>query len=218
MRKPLIWGVALGVLVLLITDAVATRSGLVGGAIPRTEGPWAWTSSRAAGIAAYFALALDVIFGLFISTGSADRWIARARTIEIHQWLSAATLTLVAAHVLLLLGDGFVRFDALDAIVPFIAPYSPVAVGLGVLAAYGAFAVHWSFSLRRMIGGATWRKLHYLTFVVFLLATAHGVIAGTDARLPWIGAMYPAAASAVTALLVYRFFPMPRKLARAGTR
>jgi predicted ferric reductase len=210
MRKPTLYGILAGSFLLAIADAIATRMRLVNGAVPRAEGPWLWTSSRAAGVAGYLALSLDVIFGLLISSGVADRWIARGRTVEIHQWLSGASLALVATHGLLLLGDSFIRFDLLDMIVPFIDPYRPVAVGLGVLAVYTAFLIDWSFSLRRTIGVATWRKLHYLTFLLFVLATAHGVLAGTDARLPWMAAMYATAVGSVAAFALYRVLPVSR--------
>jgi predicted ferric reductase len=204
MRKAALYGVIFGSFVLAIADAIGTRVSLVEGALPRAEGPWIWTSSRAAGVVGYLALSLNVIFGLFISTGFADRWIARAYTVDIHQWLSGAALGLVAAHGLLLLGDGFIQFDVLDVVVPFIHPYRPLGVGLGVVAAYGAFLVHWSFSLRRTIGVSAWRKLHYLTFLLFVFATAHGMLAGTDTRLPGMMAMYTTAASLVAALVLSR--------------
>jgi predicted ferric reductase len=216
MRKLALYGILAGSFLLAIADVIATRMRLVNGAVPRAEGPWIWTSSRAAGVAGYLALSLDVIFGLFISTGFADRWISRGRTVEIHQWLSGASLALIATHGLLLLGDSFIRFDLLDVIVPFIDPYRPAAVGLGVLAAYAAFFIHWSFSLRRTIGVATWRKLHHLTFLLFVLATAHGVLAGTDARLPWVAAMYTTAGGLVAAFALYRVFPGIACLMRNG--
>jgi predicted ferric reductase len=211
MRSALIYGIVAGLVLLGMADAVGTRIGLVEGALPRAAGPSAWISSRAAGVAAYLALSLDVIFGLFISTGRADRWIARAQTVEVHRWLSGATLALVAAHALLLLADGYVRFDLLDAVVPFVDSYRPLAVGLGVIAAYLAAVVHASFSLRRRIGAAVWRKLHYLTFALFVLAAAHGLLAGTDARMPWMTATYATTAGVVLLLVLHRVLPLTRR-------
>jgi sulfoxide reductase heme-binding subunit YedZ len=189
--------------------------GLVDGALPRDPGTTAWTSSRAAGVAAYLALSLDVIFGLFISTGRADRFIARAQTVEVHQWLSSATLALVCGHALLLLGDGYARFDLLDAMVPFVQSYRPLAVGLGVVAGYLAIVVHGSFALRRKFGIATWRKIHRSTFVLFVLAVAHGLLAGTDAAAPAMIATYATTAGVVVILLVSRLLPSAH---RGGAR
>ena len=41
-----------------------------------------------------------------------------------------------------------------------------------------------SFYVRRQIGQRAWRTLHYVTFLAFLGATAHGVMAGTDSGTP----------------------------------
>ena len=92
------------------------------------------------------------------------------------------------------------RFDILDVLVPFVAPYRPLAVGLGVLAAYAALSVHASFALRGHIGARPWRALHYLSFAVYGLATAHGLAAGSDARLLWVKALYGVSSGIVLSL------------------
>ena len=217
MRRPILSGILAGGLLLAIADAIATRAYLVPSALPRLEGPWFWVSSRAMAVAAYLVLSANVVLGLLVSTRRGDRWIARGQSVEVHQWLSGATLGLVAAHALLLLGDGFIRFDALDVLVPFADPYRPFAVGLGVLGAYVAFLIHWSFSLRRVIGVTTWRRLHYLTFLLFVFATLHGVFAGTDSRSTWLAAMYWIAGGSVFVLVVYRVLPIAR-LSTSGRR
>ncbi|MCA9968153.1 MAG: hypothetical protein KC423_28100, partial [Anaerolineales bacterium] len=40
-----------------------------------------------------------------------------------------------------------------------------------------------SFYLRSWIGQKNWRRLHYLTFLVYLMGTLHGWMAGSDAAL-----------------------------------
>jgi sulfoxide reductase heme-binding subunit YedZ len=216
MRKPIVGGILAGGLLLAIADAIATRAHLAPSALPRPDGPWCWVSSRAMGVTAYMALSVNVVLGLLLSTRRGDRWIPRGQSVEVHQWLSGATLGLVAAHALLLLGDGFIRFDALDVFVPFIDPYRSLAVGLGVLGAYVAFLVHWSFSLRRVIGIATWRRLHYLTFLFFVFATLHGVFAGTDSRSTGMAAMYWIVGGSVFVLVVYRLLPIARPSTSGG--
>lgn len=216
MRRSLIVGVMVGLGLLAVLDALAARAALVAGAVPRAAGPWPWLASRAAGVTAYGALALDVTFGLFLSTGAADRWIARARSVDVHRWLSSVTLLLVATHVLLLLGDGFVRFDVLDVAVPLLATYRPVPVALGVLAAYLAVVVHASFALRRHLGVRTWQRVHRLTFAVFLLATAHGVLAGSDAGVPWMRGIYLSAGAVTGGLLLHRVLIRRRSLRAAA--
>jgi predicted ferric reductase len=203
MRRPIVLGFFVALAVLILADAIAARAGVVAG-FARSDGPWFWIASRAAGVTAFVALTLDVTFGLFLSTGLADAWIPRARSVELHRWLSASALALAALHALALAGDRFVRFDLLDALVPFLSSYRPFAVGLGVLALWLAWIVHASFSVRRRIGVARWRLLHYASFVVFVLAAAHGLLAGTDTARPWMTNIYIVAVATVVAMSVIR--------------
>lgn len=204
MRRRIALGIALGGVLLIVLDAVAVRLGLAAGAIPKLAGTSLWVTSRAAGVTAFLALTLDVIFGLLVSTGAADRLVPRARSVDVHRWLSTVALALTGVHAISLIGDRFVRFDVLDLLVPFLSSYRSVAVALGVLATYGALLVHLSFSWRRRIGGKTWRKLHYLSFFVFAAALLHGLLAGSDSSSPGMQALYISSLSVVGALGIYR--------------
>lgn len=204
MRRTALVGFAAGLGLLAILATLGARAGVVSIPFERPDGVAPWLASRAAGVTAYLALTLEVVFGLFLSTGAGDRWITRAHSMEIHRFLSVAALALVAAHAFVLLADRFVRFDLLDVLVPLLAPYRRFAVGIGVLAAYGAIVVHASFGLRRRIGQRAWRSLHYLSFVVFALATVHGLLAGSDAARPWMRATHVSSAGVVLALVAYR--------------
>lgn len=202
MRRRIASGVALGVLVLLVLDALMLRLGLGVGLVPRLAGSWLWITSRAAGVTAFCALSLDVAFGLFLSTGAADRAIPRAQSVEAHRWLSAATLTLTGLHAGALLGDRFVRFDLFDLTVPFLSTYRPFAVGLGLLAMYLAFLVHQSFEWRKRLGAKLWRSLHYASFAVYAAALLHALLAGTDARA--LSGVYVASGAIVGTLILAR--------------
>jgi sulfoxide reductase heme-binding subunit YedZ len=58
--------------------------------------------------------------------------------------------------------------------------------------------------LRRRIAKSVWRRVHMLSFPLFVSSTIHGLSAGTDAKTPmaFIGAGL--VASAVVALVVLR--------------
>lgn len=204
MPKRIALGITIGGVLLLMLDAVALRMGLATGVIPQIAGTSPWITSRAAGATAFLALTLEVIFGLFISTGAADRLIPRAWSIDVHRWLSVVALTMTSVHAVALLVDRFVRFDVLDVLLPFVSSYRVFAVALGVLAAYGTILVHASFSWRRRIGPKTWRKVHYLSFFVFAGALLHGLLAGSDSSSPGMQALYVSSATAVGLLGIYR--------------
>lgn len=175
-RRTVMTGVFVGLAMLVVLDAIAVRLGVAAGVVPTVDGPAPWLIPRASGITALVALTLDMAFGLFVSRHLADRFLPRARSMEAHRWLSSVTLALVAAHALVLVVDRFVRFDVLDALVPFLSSYRPVAVGLGVLAAYGALVVQLSFDFKKRLGHKAWRKLHYLSFAVYAAAVVHAIV------------------------------------------
>lgn len=197
-------GVLGGLVLLVIGDAIAARAGWTAGLSPHAEGPWIWVASRSAALVAYLALTLDVVFGLFLSTGAADRFIARARSMELHRWLSGVAIAMTAVHGLALVFDPTVRFDVLDVAVPFVSTYRPLAVGLGILALYALYVVRESFVWRARLGVRAWRRLHMLAFAAFVMATAHGIFAGSDTQRPWMRALYIGAVAVVAWLTAYR--------------
>jgi len=110
----------------------------------------------------------------------------------------------VAGHVLLLAFDRYAGFGPTDLLVPFTSWYRPVWTGLGVLAAYVVLVVYASFFVRSRIGYRTWRTLHYATFAVFVMATAHGLRAGSDSSALWARWLYTAAIFTVAWAVAYR--------------
>ncbi len=189
---------------MLVAEAIAVRLGWIADPIPKLAGTAAWTTSRAAGATAFGALTLDVVFGLCVSTGAIDRWVPRGASVDIHRWLSSVALTLVAVHVLALLGDATIHFDAIDVLVPGQSAYRPAAVGLGLFAMYGALVLHLSFGWRKRIGVRAWRALHGTAFAVFLAAVGHGLLAGSDAGHVGMRACYGGALAVVLGLVVIR--------------
>jgi predicted ferric reductase len=197
-------GGLVGLVVALLGLTLGARTGLIPMSVTRPEGHWLWYVSRAAGVTAYVALALATIWGLLLSTTMADAVISRGRSLEAHRWLSAAALALSVAHAVPLVGDRYVSFDLLDILVPFLAPYRPIAVGLGIVGLYLALAVYGSFWLRARLGQRGWRTVHLLSFPAFGLVTLHGLFAGTDSGAPWIRTIYLTAILGVGALTVVR--------------
>jgi predicted ferric reductase len=204
MRRWVLGGVVAGVVGAVLMMSVAARLGIVAVLVQRPDTHEFWYYSRAAGISAYLALALSVIWGLLLSTRLVDTRVPRGRGVELHTWLSAVALALIAAHALLLLGDPYVRFDVVDVVLPFASAYRPAAVALGVLSAYGTAIVFGSFWLRRHIGQRTWRIVHILVFPTFVGVTLHGLLAGSDSATAWMRITYLVCSALVIWLLVYR--------------
>lgn len=180
--------------------------------------PLYWYLSRAAGVLAYAALWATTVWGLTISTRVLDRLVPRPISFGLHQFISALALTLTAVHMLALLGDRYFEFTLGDLFVPGLSPYKPLWVGLGVVAFYLLLIVYWSFSVRKRIGQRVWRSLHSLSFALYVLALAHGLMAGTDLSKPLVAQLYVASAGVVLFLSYYRILTLRARPQRTGRR
>jgi len=163
-----------------------------------------WVATRLIGFLSYFAIAGSVIYGLLLSTKILDAIAHRPVTFALHQDLAAVGLGLAGVHAVLLGLDGSVPFSLFQVIVPFAAPYRPLWVGIGQVALYLVAIVYGSFHLRRQVGQRAWRLIHYLTFLSFVGATAHGILSGTDTGAAWAWWSYVGATVAVVFLTAYR--------------
>ena len=115
-------------------------------------------------------LAQNIIFGLLLSSRLARQWSIAGHSAHLHTFLSVLTLTFLAIHGGALLFDGFFKFSPIDLVVPFTGPYRPFWVGLGVISGWCAALVAASVRVRRRVGYAAWRRLHYLAFVAYVLS------------------------------------------------
>ena len=129
---------------------------------------------------AYLLLTLSVLWGLMQSGAILRPIFPPVLALGMHNFLSWAALVMVALHALILLGDGFIKMKLVHLFIPFVAPYRPFWVGLGVIAFYLAFLLSLSFYVRRNIGQKTFRYFHYLSYLTFILVTLHSLGSGTD--------------------------------------
>lgn len=163
-----------------------------------------WLFERLFAWMAYLAMAGSVVYGLLLSTKLLDALAHRPVSFALHQDLAAVGVGLAGIHGMLLGLDHTMPFSLAQILVPGLAPHAPLFVAFGQVSLYLALIVVGSFYVRRVIGHRTWRTLHYLTFVVFVGATAHGLGAGTDSGASWAQWIYLGAGTAVWFLLVYR--------------
>ena len=146
-----------------------------------TQAPVAWYVVRAAGLVAFGALTLSVWLGLAMST----RLLGPKRMKSLlgwHQTIAWTGLSMLGLHAGALLFDPTLHFGLPALLVPFAAPWRPMAVAAGVVTGWLMLAIASSFRLRKWIGQKGWRRLHYATFAAFVLALGHALSAGTDLR------------------------------------
>jgi hypothetical protein len=202
--RAVLW-IATALLIGGVLGATAPTALLRIGAVAALQpGLLAWYTARTIGFLAYLVVAGSVLYGLLLSTKILDAIAHRPVSFALHKDLSIAGLLLGAVHAVVLLADQSYAFTPRAILVPFASPYAAVWVGIGQLAFYGLAVVTASFYVRRQIGQRTWRLLHYLTFAVFLGATGHGIMSGSDAGTPWAFWIYLIPSAAALFLLVYR--------------
>jgi sulfoxide reductase heme-binding subunit YedZ len=164
----------------------------------------AWYLTRSAGVVAYLLLAASTIWGLLLSTKMLKEIVPAALALAMHNILSWLALTFTGAHMLSLLFDNYYSYTPVDLVIPFIGPFKPGWVGLGVLGFYVMLVTTLSFYVRKQLGQKTWRKLHYLTFAAYAFVTIHGFMAGTDSSNPGMRMIYLGSTLIVLFLTNYR--------------
>jgi ferredoxin-NADP reductase len=163
-----------------------------------------WLASRAAGVVALLCITVSVGVGLAMA-GRVSRHPALARTLlSVHQQTALVGLVAIAVHGITLLGDRFLSPSIGDIALPFTSAHEPLWTGLGVTGGWLAAILGLSYWVRHRIGARLWRKLHRATLLVYVLAVAHTLGAGTDAGEPWMRVLLLATGAPIFFLFLMR--------------
>lgn len=171
--------------------------------------PTFWILARATGLTAYVLLTTSMLAGLTVKSRPFGRAVKAASVVDTHRFLSMLAIGAVAVHALTLVLDSTIHIGLGALLVPGTSAYRPAAVGFGVVAAELMVLVTISFSLRKRIGQRMWRRLHWFTYGIFALATAHGLAAGSDTARPWVFGIYLGAVFAVATATAWRALTRP---------
>lgn len=174
--------------------------------------PTFWLLARASGVAAYVVLTTTVLAGLTLRARPFGR-LRPATVAELHKSMALTALGALALHGASLVLDSTVKVTPAALLVPGLVAYRPAAVAAGVVGAWLLAVVTASFWLRRRIGARAWRRLHWLTYALFALATIHGATAGTDTGQPWSRDLYLGAVGAVATATAWRALVTPARRA-----
>ncbi len=160
-----------------------------------------WYITRSAGLMGYFLIWLSTAWGIVVS--SKIKFVERTFTYDFHEYLSWLGLAFIGVHVVVLLADKFLPYNIWQVLVPFLSPYRPLWVGIGVIAFYLSLLVTITFYMKAKIGASAFRKIHYLSFIAYFGATLHGLYAGTDSVLPIANLLYKGTLLITLFLTVY---------------
>jgi methionine sulfoxide reductase heme-binding subunit len=170
-----------------------------------------WYITRSAGITAYLVLWLSVAWGLAVSSRIFDTLLHRSFTYEFHQFLSLLAIGFIVLHIGILLFDRYLPYTLSQILVPFLSPYRPTWVAVGVLSFYLTLLVTITFYMRSRIGMKAFRSIHVLSLVAYLGVAVHGLMSGTDSSLPAMQLMYIGTFLSVVFLLAYWLIVLAQK-------
>ena len=162
-----------------------------------------WYITRSAGIIAYLLLWFSTAWGLAVSNKILDPILHRMLTFDFHQFTSLIAIGFLILHISVLTFHRYLPFTWAQVLIPFIAPYRALWVGIGVIAFYLTILVTFTFYIRSRIGMRTFRTIHALSLVAYLGATLHGLYAGTDSPLLAAQLMYKGTLLVVVFLSAY---------------
>ena len=179
------------------------------------EIPWTWLGIRASGVTAWGLLTAVVLWGLLLRTRLLGTGVKPPVLLNMHRWLGSLALGFLAIHLVLLVVDPVVAFTIPQLFIPGIAPWEPFAVSLGVVAMWLILPVSLVGRIRQRLGkhgSKIFAKTHLIAYSAWPLATAHYVLAGTDAMTEWsIGLLITASALLIFGLIARGFVPAPAR-------
>jgi sulfoxide reductase heme-binding subunit YedZ len=166
-----------------------------------------WYLNRSTGVVLVAVLTLSTALGVLATRGGSMRW-PRFALQSLHRNVSLVACALLLAHALTPVIDTYVNHYApiapLDAVVPFVSAYRPLALGLGTLAFDLIVVVVLTSAARQRLGRRTWFGVHLLTYAGWALGVVHGLLIGTDAWTTWSMAVSVTSVAVVLAAVAAR--------------
>jgi DMSO/TMAO reductase YedYZ heme-binding membrane subunit len=174
-----------------------------------------WYVTRGSGVTSLLLLTGSVLLGVITSMDLTAPGLPRFVSGALHRNISLLALAFVGLHITATVVDGYVAIGWVDAVVPFLSSYHPLALGLGTIAFDLLLALIATSLLRSRIAPATWRFVHLSAYACWPIALLHGVLIGTDRVEGW---MLLVDGACVFLVLVASLVRAVRRRARVGGR
>lgn len=174
---------------------------------------FAWYLGRASGILAFILLSGVVIFGLIISSRAFIKVVPGALAYEVHRFIAWLALATIILHASSFFFDDFLRLHAVEALVPFVLSRDfktalgfdiGNSVALGIISFYLVIILIFTSEFRAKMSAKVWRRIHYTSFIAYILFLLHGFMSGTDSEEWWMLALYGFSFSVVALLVLIR--------------
>ncbi len=144
-----------------------------------------WYLIRGTGVVTLVLLTIVMGLGILASNrgrlGSQPRFV----TAAVHRNTSLLAVVFLAIHVVTSLLDPYAAVSLLAVVLPGARAAKALWLSLGALSLDLMLAVIVTSLIRVRLGHRTWRATHWLAYLSWPVAFAHGVGIGTDASSLW---------------------------------
>ncbi len=169
-----------------------------------------WYAIRAAGAMTLILFSVSVSLGLINRSRLAtDRW-PRFVIDRVHRNVALLAVVFLCIHIVTAITDSFVSVPLVSVFLPFAHSYRAFWVGLGSVACDLLLAITITSLLRVRLGFRTWRSIHWLAYLAWPVAVAHGIGNGTDHFATWMLGIDAACVAMVLSALAVRLVSVPR--------
>ncbi len=175
--------------------------------------PYLWYTTRATGVVAMVLFTLVVALGTLVANRVGGTFIGRFEINEVHRSLSMVAVVFLVIHILTTVADSYVSTGLISAVVPMTSAYKRVPVAIGAVAFDLIMAVWVSSLLKLRIKNASWRFIHWFSWLGFATSLVHAFLTGTDAH-QGLGLVLVGLCAAVVALAaLWRYLGRPTRAA-----
>jgi predicted ferric reductase len=175
--------------------------------------PYLWYTARATGEVSLVLLTATLVLGALVATRVGGDAVGRFEINELHRSVSVLAILFVALHVTVTVIDSYVPIGLFSALVPLTSSYRRLPVALGTIAIDLMLLIWVTSLLKDRIRFATWRTIHWLSWLCFFIAALHGFVTGSDARRPWSIALTASCVGLVVLAGAWRLAMRPNRAA-----
>jgi len=181
--------------------------------------PTMWYLGRIAGIASFSMFTYVICLGLLMTSKVLLKVKAFGvpGVLDSHQFTATfIAFSFLILHIGAFIFDDYFQLQISEALVPFLFNREFTAaldininipIALGVIAFYLALMLILTSQFRKkFVSVKIWRKLHYLSFLFYILFFVHGVLTGSDSKQVWMIAIYAISGVLVFSLILLRIF------------
>lgn len=141
-----------------------------------------WYLSRASGMVAWIVLGITCLWGILLITRMLKPADRPAWLLDLHRYLGVLSIVTTGAHMATLVGDNWEHYGWSELFIPFTKlEYSnSAAIAWGVFAFYLMVVIQLSSWVMKWLPRKLWHGIHLLSYVLFVMVTIHGFMAGSD--------------------------------------